>query len=306
MGDRGRPLGRYVVNAPGFVNAAFLERFPHDVLPARTPLVVVVGDEAASTPWEAADFLSRLDARDIDVDATGDIVSCAEVDGALGTEYAGDNHFVLWVYPDAEAVTEEWNVQGPSATHHVFDCNRAPARIWVQDNLVLWTPAEEGDTVGYTLLGLGSNRNVPLVPHINQFALAPPAEGAPFGGQDMMDALGERALTYVPYEQPGCPYPSAATVQTYGGPLPGEGPEGTGFNLWVFPTEEALETEWDLGVDGTTGESGVHVSKFAECDYSGGTIYHHGNMLLMLGGGTWETDLDFRETVVDAFRSLRP
>lgn len=284
------------------------------VTPPPTPTSLPLSDGGFAptdgTPWTAADYLAALEEQNIHVAPTDRTFACAEVSGVTAAEYDGDAHFILWVYPTPEAAAAEWVVYSFGARHPVLSCNLAPTRLYANDNVVLWISAATGFPaisirVGETLLGLGSS-GAPLPSDINQFALVPPAEGIPLAAADLLDTLLALDLYYAPYEQPACPYgSSAAKLQWMGGPEPGEGPPGAGFQLWVFPTVAALEAEWELGVDGPLGQLGSHHSRYSDCDY-GGSIYHNANMLLMFGGGVWNEELDYKATIVDAFLSLQP
>ncbi len=262
---------------------------------------------AVGSPWSTADLLAALESRDIEVQPTGRTVACAEVNGLPGIEYSGDVDFVLWTHPTPAAAESEWVVQPYSAIHPVRDCNRPPARIYNLDNLVLWVPA--GPTISDAawelpdiFLGLAGGI---LPAGIHQFALAPPAVGAPLGAADLLTALDARGHTFVPIEQPTCPYgTSTGVMQFFAGPV--EDPSvDAGFQLWVFPSVTALEAEWELGVDGPLGAEGVHSSIW--CEYGpGSAIHQHANLLLMVTDTVAARAPEIHAAFIGAFAALGP
>jgi len=260
-------------------------------------------------PWSAADLLLALDANDIHVQPTGRTFACAQVNGLPGAEYGGDASFILWVYPSEQAAAEEWIVYSYEALHPVLECDRAPARIYRQGNMVLWTPAGEAFSTqslrsAEIFLGLPGG---PLPSEIHQFALVPPATGAPLGAGDLLDQLESAGLIYVPYEQPGCPSgASTVSLQWMAGPLTLESRDDVSFQLWVFPSIADLEAEWQLGVNGRMGATGVHSSRYADCDYEGGSIYRNANMLLTVNDSVVGQHPQVTTQIVDAFLALRP
>lgn len=269
-------------------------------------------DPAASSR-AAADLLATLDVQGIAVLPTGDTVICADANGAAGVEYEGDAHLILWEYMDRAALDAEWHVHdgGFSAHHRIFACNRPPARIFHRDNLILWTSADfttspKSYEAGYALLNLGG---MPAPTDIHQFPIGVPAPGEPIGGEDLLGALADRGLTYLPYEQPACPYPdeagvggSQAVVQFFEGPLPSEGPNA-GFQVLVFPDVAALDAEWDLGEDGPLGAAGVHAPSNVECT-SSGRIYRQENVLIIGTGPSWDPTSATVTALIEVLRSI--
>ncbi len=274
------------------------------------PLYVPVAGAAWSssgTPWSAADYIDALAASGIQVGRSGRSPACEQVDGRPGIEYAGDAHFVLWVYPNEPATAGEWIVDDLfAARHRVLVCDRAPSRVYHQQNLVLLVPDAEPRTTELvdTFLTLGRPSSNPLPSDTTGFAIVPPPAGAPLGATPLLEQLAADGFHYTPYFQPACPYGTsrASEVQLVG-PWPEEGPSLHYVTVWVYPTIADLESEWVLGQDGVVGAPDVHRSRSVDCTV-GARIYRNENLLLVIGGPDDQPSLT--TPIVDAFLGLRP
>lgn len=283
-------------------------------LPTATPLPLTDGGFAPTegAPWTAVDYVAALEQQSIDVAPTGRTFACTEVGGLSGAEYDGDVNFLLWVYPSPEAAATEWMFAPYGGYHPLLACNRPPARVYVLDNLALWLPADP-PYVDNAIIAADTFLQLPGMPlpsELHGAVIAPPAEGVPLSAAGLLAALKAQGLTYIPYtsliDQACPPGQTSATLHWVGGPAPGEGPGGADFRLWVFPSAAALEAEWNVGVDGSLGVSGVHRPRLIECDFRGGTIHRNANMLITFGGGVWDGEPEYKAKIVDTFLALQP
>lgn len=280
--------------------------------PARTPTATI----ATPTPppantWSAADLLAALASRGINVQPTGHTIACTEVNGLPGTEYAGDANFILWVYDSAAAATAEWSVADYQAQHPVLDCNRAPARIYPRDNLILWVRADPPSTdnafdpaieVANTFLALD---NRPLVPHLHGFPVDPPAIGVPYSTVDLIEAAANEGLTLVPHADALCRDEDSAAERHH----LVHGPAGSltldvTVVLLVYPSAAALESEWRVGSDGPLGRPGSHRQREPDCVGAARTIHISANLALLTQRPLRPESANFEAALLRAFTSL--
>lgn len=285
-----------------------------------TPEVTPTPEGTPTSTWTAADLLAALEARDVEVQPTGRTVACTDVNGLPGAEYAGplarqgdDDghvHFVLWVYDSAAAAAAEWSVLPYQAHHPVLDCNRAPARIYPRDNLVLWMPAdlEAPDPVAFDVAAIFQSLDGrPLPSGQGAAVLLPPAEGAPLSIEPLLDSLAAGGLSLIPYADLFCSNgESASQKQLLLVDPEGQWPRSLAVTAWSYPSAEALEDEWRLGVDGRWGAPGVHRINDPRCGYGPGGLYRHHNLMLHFMGAAWSDAPEIETAIRDALLALEP
>ena len=138
-------------------------------------------------------------------------------------------------------------------------------------------------------------------PDAEVMTLPRPAEGSPFGGADLIQALAAAGLNSGPQDHGvGC---NGAGSHGRAWATAGDGGDTSspGFTLWVYPSSEALQDDWELP------PTGPPITTLDHCPLGSGFVYWNENLLLVFDEPrNWEDREALRERITAAFLALEP